>query len=338
MARIDFRASRFRISDPLFAQALVSRYITLAEQHQAVIKVLAMNSNFNEALVSHDSVVKGFLLERVLAWLALSGQLKVLVHDPPVAVGAALMSWTVKAEADMAGTIAELKLGNTSAQEPAVLQDIMRGSRHILLPTTLAGPDLWMRVTIDGTVCMLALQSKVEDVVYTMARFRAALGTLDPMLMYGSQNAVAARAQWVPMLNELKLQPYHRVVFSACGFTPEVQYYVREYNLSRGHGAPVAQRRFIHLLTLEDIRVQMGGSLYASIKGQLTTPIKSAMAHQCMLASDWIAKSASAKRAMIVPTLEGHCKHRGIPLVGKRKAHLLDALTQASQPANPRFQ
>jgi hypothetical protein len=124
VARLELSASRFRISDPIFAEALLHLYNSrpMTYQNGVIMKVLAMNGNFHRALVSQDSAAKGFLLERVLAWLALSGQLRVFVYDPPAAVDAAVESWTVKAEADTAGTIREFNLGNTSAHEPVVLR------------------------------------------------------------------------------------------------------------------------------------------------------------------------------------------------------------------------
>ena len=341
VACIDQSMSRIRITDPAYAAALAGRYPTLQMQHEAVIGALGTDPNLKQAWMPYDSATdrKDCTVNRLLAWLSLSGQLSVLVHDPPAPIGSAAASWSVKAEAETAGTIAELDLGTVSAQEPAVLQSIMRGtSSHILLPTAPAGPDLWMRASVNGEVCVLAVHCKVEDTVCTMARFRAALHTLDPTRMYASAGVTAALANWVPMLAELATLPYHRVVFHACGFSPDVQYYVREYNLRRGHSAADHHpRRFIHLLSLDDIRDQMGPSLYSSIEQQLHSPIShQAMAHGCMLACTWSAMTASAKNRLSMAELQKHCQHRGIPALdaAKRKPHLIDALNFTNQADN----
>eukprot|EP00658_Telonema_sp_P-2_P001339 TRINITY_DN10500_c0_g1_i1.p1 TRINITY_DN10500_c0_g1~~TRINITY_DN10500_c0_g1_i1.p1 ORF type:complete len:658 (-),score=131.11 TRINITY_DN10500_c0_g1_i1:70-2043(-) len=286
VAHIDStESSRFRISDPIFVDALVNQYVTKADQHNAVIKILAMNSNFQTALVSQDSGHKGFLVERVLAWLALSGQLNVPVHDQPATV-----TWTVAATATTAGTISELGLGTTSADEPEVVQGIMEGKyEYLLLPTTLAGPDLWMQAQVNGVECMVALQSKVENKVYTIDCFQKALHSLNPSKMYKHPKAKAAKAKWKPVMELLAQRPYHRIVFNACGFAEEVQYYVREYNQDRGSGGHPS--RFIHLLSLDDIKEQMGQGLYNSIKSQVNTAIQKTMGDKDMLlASEWKLK------------------------------------------------
>jgi hypothetical protein len=232
--------------------------------------------------------------------------------------------------ASCAGTLGELELGETSAEEPSVLAAIMNGSaNYVLLPTTLAGPDLWMRATIDGDDCIVALQSKVDDAVYSWQKFAKALESLDPIKMYSSTNAAAAN--WQRHLAHLQTMPYHRIVFNACGFTSDVQHAVREYNLHRGGGAAPGQpRRYIHLLHLDDLRPYIG-ELYGVIKTQLKTTIQpSEHANSLIPAREWRNMSNNKRRTILVPRLQELCKHRRIALEKKRKPQLIEALNQDS--------
>jgi hypothetical protein len=215
-------------------------------------------------------------------------------------------TWIVLCTADCAGTLPELECGKTSADEPSVLADIMDGNlKRVLLPTTLAGPDLWMRATIDGMDCIVAVQSKLENVVYSFNKFISALDTLDPIKMYRSVAAVKARRSWQPNLTQLKAMPYHRIIFSACGFSSEVQFAVREYNLTR---------RFIHLLHLDDIQPFLG-PLYDTLKIQITTPVEpTVQINSFLLSYEWNNLSTNRRKQILVPELQAHCKYRGISI------------------------
>lgn len=51
-----------------------------------------------------------------------------------------------------------------------------------------------------------------------------------------------------------------RIIASACGFTRDVHYAVREYNLTKGFHHPVGQsKQFIHLLHLNSIKGSLPG-------------------------------------------------------------------------------
>lgn len=326
VARLDAKASRFRISDAMFAEALMQRYISLEDKNDAVLKILNQNTNLNHALISHDSSQKDFLVERLLAWLAISGQLRMTVLDQ--GVDGSTVMWIVSCTADCAGTLPELECGKTSADEPPVLTAIMDGSlNRVLLPTTLAGPDLWMRATIDGMDCVVAVQSKVENAVYSFVKFIAALDTLDPIKMYRS--ATAARLNWQQNLTQLEAMPYHRIIFSACGFSSEVQFAVREYNRARGRDVAQSQhRRFIHLLHLDDIQPFVG-PLYGTLL-QATLVQATEEANSFILAHEWNNMSTNRRQQISVPKLQEHCKYRGITLDKKRRPQLEDALDQHS--------
>jgi hypothetical protein len=329
VARLDVKASRFRISDAMFAEALMQRYGSLEDKNDAVLKILDQNSSLHHALISHDSSQKGFLVERLLAWLAISGQLHVTVLDQHA--DHSTDTWIVLCTADCAGTLPELECGNTSADEPPVLAAIMDGTlKRVLLPTTLAGPDLWMRATIDGMDCIVAVQSKLENVVYSFNMFIAALDTLDPIKMYSSVAAVKARMSWQPNLAQLETMPYHRIIFSACGFSREVQFAVREYNRTRGRDQP---RRFIHLLHLDDIQPFVG-PLYDTLKMQITTPVEPTLQiNSFLLSHEWNNLSTNRRKQILVPELQAHCLYRGIS-INKRRAHLEAALNQHSAAAS----
>lgn len=325
VARLDEKASRFRISDAMFTEALMQRYSSLEAKNEAVLKILNQNTNLTRALISQDSAHKGFLVERLLAWLAISSQLHVSVFNQHA--DHSTVTWTISCTADCAGTLPELECGKTSADEPPVLAAIMDGSlKRVLLPTTLAGPDLWMRATIDGMDCVVAVQSKMENEVYSFMKFKAALDTLDPIQMYRS--AAAARMSWQQNLAQLEAMPYHRIIFSACGFTSEVQFAVREYNRARGREVVAGQpRRFIHLLHLDDIRPFVG-LLYGTLKEQFTTAVEPTKgADSFLLSHEWNNLSTSKRTKILVPELHEHCKYRKIDRYwNKRKPQLLDAL------------
>lgn len=269
------------------------------------------------------------MAERLLAWLAISGQLNVTVFNPDAVLKKVI--WTVNCSAECAGTLRELEYGTSSADEPPVLAGIMDGSlSRLLLPTALAGPDLWMRATIDGINCVVAVQSKVESVVYSFSKFVSALKTLDPGTMYNSPSATTAKEAWRPYIENFHEMDYHRIVFSACGFTSEVQFAVREYNWVRGFYAAVGRHRhFIHLINLDDIK-DCCGAVYYALKSQIHVDIEPTLtADQCILSHQWRQLSPTRRKNMTVDMLKTHCKQRGISLQ-KRRAHLVDAIDMHS--------
>jgi hypothetical protein len=330
VARLHDSATRFRISDAIFVEAL--RCEIGEDKNTAVLKVLNQNANLHAALVPSDSASKGFVAERLLAWLAMDGKLTLTVLDQQV--DGSVSNWRVSCFADRAGTVPELELGSTSSAEPAVLAGIMGGTlNYVLLPTTLAGPDLWLRANIDGADCIVAAQSKVVDDVYTMANFTEALATLNPARMYKSEAGRTARGLWAEHLAHLETLPYHRIVFSACGFVDEVQFAVREYNRERGREPAVGQpRRFIHLLNLLDIQ-QAAGPLYDYFRARLTKATHEARPPDALLmAHDWRTMAITTRGKMLLPDLKVLCRYRGVTL-NKRKREVLQVLDDHSTEA-----
>ena len=150
--------------------------------------------------------------------------------------------------------------------------------------------------------------------------------------MYSSVAAVKARMSWQPNLAQLETMPYHRIIFSACGFSSEVQFAVREYNRTRGRNQP---RPFIHLLHLDDIQPFVG-PLYDTLKMQITTPVEpTVQINSFLLSYEWNNLSTNRRKQILVPELQKHCKYRGITIdKDKRRAHLEAALNQHSTAAS----
>jgi len=328
VARLSVTNKRFRISDPIFAEALLQSCPSpLADHHQAVIKTLKQHMSLHQALVAHDHSHKGYLMERVLAWLMLSSKLSVRNFNKD----GSSSSWLVAAPpGHVAGTMSELERGELTAQEPALMQCILTGKdSYVLLPTTLAGPDLWLRAHVNGKpAALVAVQSKMENVVYTMAKFRAALQSLDPVRMYHS--ADTARANWQACVPDVRTQPvFHRIVFSARGFTGVVQYYVREYNLARGG------RQFIHLLHLDDIK-DATGSLDSVFRREIPDAVKPTRAANAFFYASFLrSKSQSTwSQRLKMDELKVHCMYRNITMSKnnkpKSKTQLLTELMSAA--------
>ena len=297
VACISHSADRFRLVDPVFIEALFQH---CTRDNDFVISQLCDKLEMDEALVSQDESSKGFLVERALSWI-------IQEHGIPY-----------PSNALSAGTTMELFGSQFLDQsEASLLTKIAEGEvDKIVFPSKFAGPDILYRAKIDDNDYVVSIQSKCHGIPLTLTTFKNALSSLDPAKMFACANH-ADQADWQNSLPELRRMLYLRCIFSSAGFSEEVYFLVREYNIRH-------PQESIYLYHLDNVRDELK-TLYSVLRSKVED-VKDKPQVKTITQSEWSLKLQVSKGKTLNSTLQQYCKERNIPFSKLTKKQMINEL------------